>query len=83
MTALVLVDGEATGSFEVKTGVRQGCVVAPIRFSIFISAVLYLVTEKLSRGIDMQFRMDSKLFNLRRPRAKTLIALTNMPMTMP
>ena len=73
MSASVLIDGEATESFEVKTGVKQGCVIAPTLFSIFISAVLYLVTERLPRGIDMQYRMDGKLFNLRRLRAKTLI----------
>ena len=74
MSASVLIDGEGTESFEVKTGVKQGCVLAPTRFSIFISAVLYLVTERLPRGIDMQYRIDGKLFNLRRLRAKTLIS---------
>lgn len=61
-----------TTCFVVKTGVKQGCVIAPTLFLIFISAVLHLVSEKLPRGIDMQFRMDGKLFNLRRLKAKTL-----------
>lgn len=72
MSASVLIDGESTESFVVKTGVKQGCVIAPTLFLIFISAVLHLVSEKLPRGIDMQFRMDGKLFNLRRLKAKTL-----------
>ena len=41
-------------------------------FSIFISAVLHFVPEKLPRGIDMQFRIDGELFNLPRLKAKTL-----------
>ncbi|PFX13645.1 LINE-1 retrotransposable element ORF2 protein [Stylophora pistillata] len=72
MSASILIDGESTESFVVKTGVKQGCVIAPTLFSIFISAVLHLVSEKLPRGIDMQFRMDGKLFNLRQLKAKTL-----------
>ena len=58
MSASVLIDGESTESFEVKTGVKQGCVTAQTLFSIFISAVLHLTSEKLPRGIDMQFRID-------------------------
>jgi len=47
MSALVLIDGESTKSFEIKTGVKQGCVVAPTHLNIiFISAVLLLVLEK-------------------------------------
>ena len=53
MFASVLIDGESTESFKVKTGVKYGCVIAPALFSIFISAVLNLVSEKLPRGIDM------------------------------
>ena len=33
MSTSVLIDGESTKSFEVKTGVKQGCVVDPSRFS--------------------------------------------------
>ena len=36
MSASVLIDGESTESFEVKTGVKQGCVIAPTLLSIFI-----------------------------------------------
>ena len=53
MFASVLIDGESIESFKVKTGVKYGCVIAPALFSIFISAVLNLVSEKLPRGIDM------------------------------
>ena len=48
------------------------CHTAPTLFSIFISAVLHLVLEKLPCGIDMQFRIDGKLFNLWRLKPKTL-----------
>ena len=65
------IDDESTQSFEVKTGVKQGCFTVLIFFSISISAVLHLVLEKLPRSIDMQFRIDAgSLFNLRRLKAK-------------
>ena len=71
MSASVLINGEATESFEVKTGVKQGCVLAPGLFSIFIS--VHLFSERLPQGIDLHYRLDGKLFNLRRPKAKTLV----------
>ena len=52
---------------------KLGCVLAPTLFSILISVELNLVTPRFSHGIDMQYRMHGKLFNLRRLRAKTLI----------
>ena len=37
MFASVLIDGESTKSFEVKTGVKQGCVVAPTHLNFHLS----------------------------------------------
>lgn len=51
-----------TDSFIVKTEVKQGCVIPPNLFSIFL-AVILLVTEFLSR-LNIQYRMEGKLFNL-------------------
>ncbi len=62
MFASVMIDGETTESFKVETAVKQECVLAPTLFSIFISVTLYLVTLRLPHGIDMQYRMDEKLF---------------------
>ena len=36
----VLVDGEPTAPFKVKTGVRQGCILSPILFCIAIDFVM-------------------------------------------
>ena len=37
MSASVLIDGESTKSFEVKTGVKQRCVVAPTHLNFHLS----------------------------------------------
>lgn len=52
-----------------KTGVKQGCVLAPTLFSIFLTAVLELVEEDLPKGVNLCYRMID-IFNLRRLRAK-------------
>jgi len=40
MEAFVLVDGQKSESFRVQTGVKQGCVIVPMLFSIYLFAVL-------------------------------------------
>ena len=64
MTATVLVnEGEST-PFEVKTGVEQGCLKAPILFSIFISvAIIFAIPRVPVRKTNILFRFDGKLFN--------------------
>jgi len=71
MGASVLVDGQKSESFRVQTGVKQGCVIAPLLFSIYLFAVLYLVKQELPTGIRLNYRIGD-LFNLQRLHAKTL-----------
>lgn len=71
MNASVLVDGQQSDPFKVQTGVKQGCVIAPTLFSIYLYAVLHLVKQELSEGITLNYRIGD-LFNLQRLRAKTL-----------
>lgn len=77
MSASVLVDGQQSESFKVQTGVKQGCVIAPTLFSIYLFAVLYLVKQELPSGIGLNYRIGD-LFNLQRLRAKTLTSKTSV-----
>ena len=70
MRASVLVVGEFTEDFGVNTGVKQGFVIAPMLFSIFLTAVLHFVRKNMPAGIQLRFRFND-LFNLRRLKAKT------------
>lgn len=63
MRASVLVDGEYTQDFEVKTGVKKGCVLAPTLFSVFLTAVLHLAREDMLAGIRLRYRFGD-IFNL-------------------
>lgn len=70
--ARVIHNGETTEPFSTHTGVRQGCVLAPILFNIFAAAVVVIVDNRLQeRGLGVRYRFEGGLFNLKRLRAKT------------
>ena len=54
-------------------GVKQGCVLAPTLFSLVFSAMLTAAFRDGDVGIDLRYRTDGKLFNLRRLQAKTKV----------
>eukprot|EP00955_Chlamydomonas_euryale_P104301 365555-Chlamydomonas_euryale.AAC.21 len=51
--AVVTVDGEVRRSFTVKAGVRQGCVIAPTFFTVFVDHILQEALSQLPP--DKQF----------------------------
>uniref|UniRef100_A0A803TM72 ribonuclease H n=1 Tax=Anolis carolinensis TaxID=28377 RepID=A0A803TM72_ANOCA len=74
MMATVLdSNGSQSDPFKVESGVKQGCVIAPTLFSIFIAMILHLVDGKLPTGVEIIYRTDGKLLNLSRLRAKTKV----------
>ncbi len=66
-------------SFPVQVGVKQGCVLAPVIFNLFLAAVTLLFRNSLSpnEGVCLQFRLDGNLFNLRRLQAITKTTTTH------
>ena len=42
MKGCVLYDGDQSGSFNINTGVKHGCVIAPTLFSIFLATFISL-----------------------------------------
>ena len=72
MTARISVDGELSDPFEVLIGVKQGCVLAPVIFNLFLVAVTLLFRSNIhtSGGVPFNFRLDGSLFNLRRLKQK-------------
>ena len=45
VNSCVLVDGERTGWFETKMGVRQGCVLSPVLYSVFVNGFAKALNE--------------------------------------
>ena len=71
MMANVSVGGEVSESFSVTNGVKQGCVLAPTLFSIFLSAMLDDAFRDMRDGVYIQSRQSADLFNVAHFRAKT------------
>ena len=67
-----LVGGEVSESFGVTNGVKQGCVLAPTLFSIFLSAMLDEAFRDMGDGVYIQSRQNAELFNVKHVRAKTV-----------
>lgn len=62
---------EETIHFAVTNGVKQGCVLAPTLFSLFLSAMLDEAFRDLDEGVYLQTRADADLFTISHFRAKT------------
>ena len=71
MMAKVKEAGETSHSFPVSNGVKQGCVLAPTLFSIFLSAMLEEAFADFEEGVYIQSRQDADLFNVAHFKAKT------------
>ena len=71
MMANVSVEGEVSESFSVTNGVKQGCVLAPTFFSIFLPAILDEAFRDVGGGVYIQSRQSADLFNVAHFRAKT------------
>ena len=60
ITNCVRVDGEESRWFEQKTGLRQGCVMSPSLFNIFMDKIMRMVTEN-SAGVTVGDTMVTDL----------------------
>ena len=60
-----------TEPFTVRTGVKQGCVIGPTLFTVYLCAIIFLVLHRLLHGVELDYRLDGRLFNLSRFKAKT------------
>ncbi|KAJ1090062.1 hypothetical protein NDU88_003202 [Pleurodeles waltl] len=71
MLAQVLDDGDSSDAFPFTNGVKQGGVQAPTLFSMMISAMLSdAFCDDEETSINIRYRTDGRLFNLRRLQAK-------------
>ena len=71
MAGAVSIGGSTTDPFQISHGLKQGCVLAPTLFTLFLAALLSTVSEHLSTGVFIRTRSDGKLFKLARLKAST------------
>ena len=69
MLARVQDQGQTSEPFSVTNGTKQGCVMAPLLFTLVFSAMLNDAFNDL--GALIRFRTDGNVFNLRRLNSKT------------
>ena len=67
----VAVGCKESERFNITHGTKEGCVLAPTLFSLFLSVVLLKMSSEIEHGVFITTRSDGKLFNLARLRAKT------------
>jgi exonuclease III len=63
MQVTVREGSEKSTPFEVTSGTKQGCVLAPTLFSIFFSLMLHVAFKDATDGVDIKSRFDRGLFN--------------------
>ena len=73
MRAKVRVASLESDPFAVAGGVKQGCVLAPVLFNIYIQCVTFLLHQRLDAGAGahISFRTDRNLFDLKKLKART------------
>ena len=73
MMGIVQFNGNLSEPFNVRSGVKQGCVLAPTLFGIFFALVLRHAFGTSQEGIYLRTRSDGRLFNLARLKSKTTV----------
>ena len=71
MMANIRDGGEVSDAFAITNGVKQGCVLAPTLFSIFLSAMLEEAFRDMGDGVYIQSCQNADLFKVTHFRAKT------------
>ena len=57
---------------------KQGCVLATTLFSMVFAAMLHDVSQDNDDGIQLKYRTDGGVFNLRRLKAKTNVKVATL-----
>ena len=73
MKGTVQFNGSSSRPFGIRSGVKQGCVLAPTLFGIFFALLLRHAFGTASEGVCLWTRSDGRLFHLGRLRAKTKV----------
>ena len=74
----VQYDGNRSEAFDINSGVKQGCVLAPTLFNMFFSVLLNHAFNSSEEGILIRSRSDGKLFNparLRHPACSSQLSV--------
>ena len=68
--ASIHFDGSVLKEFDIKKGVKQGCIMAPTLLRIFFVLLLKHISGLLDECINLHSRADAKLFNVSKLKAR-------------
>ena len=73
----IRIGNELSDPFTIHNGVKQGCVLAPTLFAIFLSAMIYRAFDETdpSELIYIRTRQNGDYFNLKRLKARSLVTI--------
>ncbi|KAA3670290.1 uncharacterized protein DEA37_0004806, partial [Paragonimus westermani] len=81
MKAKVQSCGSTSDDFDIVTGVKQGCVLAPALFSLYLTAMVTVAFQNSGEdGVEVEYRTDGRLLNIRRFGASTRLQTSRMRM---
>ena len=78
MRATVLDNGDTSDLFPVTNGVKKCCVLDPTLFGMVFAAMRHDASHNNDDGIQLKYRTDGGVFNLRRLKAKTNVKVATM-----
>lgn len=78
MQATIQYDGSRSSAFAIRSGVKQGCVLAPTLFGIYFSVLLETAFQNSPGDILLHWRTDGSLFDLPRLKAKTKVSQASL-----
>jgi len=73
--AAVIENGEMSSDFDVTNGSKQGCVLAPLLFTIFFAMMFRVALQDCKAGVPIHYRTDGDVFDLGRLQTKTKVQL--------
>lgn len=80
MSVRIRIGEDLSEPFVVSRGVKQGCVLAPVLFNIYVQCITRLLAKVLDKScqITLNYRMDRNLFDSRKLKSKTKVSSTTI-----
>ena len=78
MKGTVHFNGRSSAPFDIRSGVKQSCVLAPTLFGIFFAVLLKHAFGTATEGVYLRTRSEGRLFNLRAKTKVREVLIRNM-----